>query len=80
MRPLTYVIALGVESGGTEGTRPLQFKSFEGTSPRNLGTFTFFQCRKKVLNGILSNHVVEIQGEYYIWVGGMGSITPSPPP
>ena len=39
--PLTYSIVLLVESGGTEGMRPLKFKSLEGTSPRSLGTITF---------------------------------------
>ena len=47
MRPLTYAIALGVESGGTEGTRPLQLKSLDGTSPETLVILHFFQNCKK---------------------------------
>ena len=67
MRPLKFAIALGVKSGGTEGTSPHQFKSLEGTSPRYLGTFIFFKTEKNVLNGILSNYVDEMGEENYIW-------------
>ena len=42
MHLVTDAIALGVESGGREGTRPLQFKSLEGTSPQKARKFYIF--------------------------------------
>ena len=71
MRPLSYVIALGIESregGEGRGNASPPVQKFGGDSPRNLGTFSFFKTLKIVLKGILCNYVAVVRGEKITFV------------
>ena len=93
MRHLTCAIALGVESGGDGGDASPPVQKFGEDVPQKRRNFNIFYTVKnvilkmenaiknvKIMNGILSNYIAEMQVENYIRVGGFGPITPSPPP